>query len=197
MQPSPQTRTSLVVRLHDAQNHQAWEEFLAVYQPLILRLMRHNGLSEEDARDVCQQVLQGVASDVQRWKPDGREASFRRWLFRIARNRMIKFLVQQRKQTAGRGGTSIQRILAAYPARDISSQFQNEYRQQLLWWAADQIRPEFRDATWQAFWRTCVDGQPVTDVARELGTTAGNVYVARSRIVARLRARIQEINDDP
>ena len=67
---------------------------------LILRLMRKNGLQESDARDVSQQVLTAVASDVNTWQPDGAKESFRRWLFQIARNRVIKFLVKKRKREA-------------------------------------------------------------------------------------------------
>lgn len=77
-QQSPATRISLVTRLIDAADHQAWTEFTAIYEPLILRLLRREGLQETDARDVCQQVLAAVAKDIDGWRPDGRERSFRR-----------------------------------------------------------------------------------------------------------------------
>jgi RNA polymerase sigma-70 factor (ECF subfamily) len=132
------------------------------------------------------------------WKDDGRKASFRRWLFRIARNRVLKFLVQARSGTRGAGGTDAQIRLEGQPDSrgSLSAEFEIEYRQELLVWAAEEIRVEFHDSTWQAFWRTCVEGQPVGDVAAQLGTSAGNVYVARSRIIARLREKISEVEDD-
>src|SRR5258706_9805557 len=113
MEHSPETRPSLVVRLGNARDGAAWTEFLAVYEPLILRLMRKNGLQESDARDVCQQVLAAVARDVNAWQPDGAKASFRRWLFQIARHRVIKFLVKRRKGEAAAGGTEAQILLEA------------------------------------------------------------------------------------
>jgi RNA polymerase sigma-70 factor (ECF subfamily) len=64
MAPVPDTRPSLIVRLQNAQDEAAWSEFLALYEPLILREMRKNGLQECDARDACQQVLTAVACDV-------------------------------------------------------------------------------------------------------------------------------------
>ena len=82
----------------------AWTEFLEVYEPLILRLLRRHGLQDSDARDVCQQVLMAVAGDVEQWKSDGAKGSFRRWLFQIARNRVIKFLVKERRETLAKGG---------------------------------------------------------------------------------------------
>lgn len=198
MQPSPETRPSLVVRLRNARDEAAWTEFLAVYEPLILRLMRKNGLQESDARDVCQQVLAAVARDIEQWKPDGAKASFRRWLFRIARNLVIKFLVKERRGTQAKGGTDAQLLLEAQPDShaSASAEFDREYRQQLMRCAAEQIRGEFRESTWEAFWRTCIDGRTVVEVAAELGTSAGNVYVARSRIIARLRARVSELQAD-
>ena len=75
------------MRLKNTGNRKAWNEFTAIYEPLILRLLERNGLQEFDAHDVCQQVLAAVAKDIEQWRPDGREQSFRRWLFRIARNR--------------------------------------------------------------------------------------------------------------
>lgn len=200
-QQSSGTRLSLVVRLQDARDHAAWTEFVTIYEPLILRMLRRNRLQESDARDVSQQVLAAVAKDVERWRPDGREASFRRWLFRIAKNRVIKFLDKQRKQrvaAALTGGSNIQRVLDAEPdrAESVSAVFEREYRQQLLRQAADEIRAEFRDSTWQAFWRSSIDERTISEVADELGMSTGNVYVARSRVVARLRTRVSEICGD-
>lgn len=200
-QQSSGTRLSLVVRLKDARDHAAWTEFVAIYEPLILRMLGRNGLQESDAMDVSQQVLAAVAKDVERWRPDGREASFRRWLFRIAKNRVIKFLDKQRKPgvaAAITGGSNIQRALDAEPdrAESLSAVFEREYRQQLLRQAADEIRAEFRDSTWLAFWQSSIDGRAISEVADELGMSTGNVYVARSRVVARLRTRVSEICGD-
>ncbi|MBW3596612.1 MAG: sigma-70 family RNA polymerase sigma factor [Planctomycetes bacterium] len=198
MELSPKTRPSLIARLKNAQDHEAWSEFLAIYEPLILCLMRRHGFQECDARDACQQVLAAVARDVEKWRPDGAEASFRRWLFRIARNRAVKLLVQQRKRIRGRGGTSAQVALENQPGRSesLSAEFAREHRRQVLLWAAEQIRGEYRESTWQAFWRTCIVGRPIPDVAAELGVSVGNVYVARSRIIARLREKVQGIEEE-
>lgn len=196
-QQSPKTRLSLVVRLKNAQDHEAWDEFTGIYEPLVMRLLQRKGLQECDARDVCQQVLAAVAKDIEQWRPDGRERSFRRWLFRIARNRVIKFLVKDRKRPRGIGGSDAQVALEQQQddRESISEMFEHEYRQQLLLWAAEQIRAEFRDSTWDAFWRSYVEGEAIADVAKQLGTSVGSVYVARSRIVARLQSKVQEILD--
>lgn len=198
MSPTPETRASLVVRLRSARDEGAWAEFLDVYEPLILRLLRKHGLQDSDSRDVCQQVLAAVAHDIEQWRPDGARESFRRWLFQIARNRVIKFLVKERRGGSAKGGTDAQLVLEGLPDdhASLSAEFEREYRQQLLLCAAEQIRGEFRESTWQAFWKTCIDGRSASEVADKLGTSVGNVYVARSRIVARLRDKVVELERD-
>ncbi|MEX2118832.1 MAG: sigma-70 family RNA polymerase sigma factor [Pirellulales bacterium] len=195
MPEPPETRPSLVLRLTNARDDEAWTEFVAIYEPLIIRLMHNHGLQESDARDVCQQVFEALARDIEQWKPDGAKASFRRWLFQIARNRVIKFLDRQRRRPQAAGGTDAQLLLQAQtdPRASASAEFEHEYRRQLLLRAMERIRGEFRESTWQAFWQTCVAGRPIAEVADQLGTTAGNVYVARSRIVARLRDQVSQI----
>src|SRR5262249_26689896 len=132
---------------------------------------------------------------VEQWKPDNKPASFRRWLFRIARNRVIKFLTKERARIAGEGGQDAHRRLESFADQQesLSKEFEREYRQQTLLVAGEEIRREFRETTWQAFWLTCIEGRPVPEVAAELKTTTGNVYVARSRIMARLREKVQEL----
>lgn len=190
-----ETRPSLVLRLKNARDEEAWREFLSLYQPLLLRLLGSLGVKEADALDVCQQVLAAVAKDVEQWTSDGKPGSFRRWLFQIVRNRAIKFLVAERKRISAAGGSSGVRRLEAQPDRaaSLSDVFEREYRQQLLLLAAEQIRGEFHENTWLAFWKTRVEGQPVADVAKELGMSPGNIYVARSRIIARLGEKVHKL----
>jgi len=195
MASSPETRPSLLVRLRTARDEAAWAEFLLVYEPLVLGLLRKQGLQDSDARDVCQQVLAAVVRDIEQWKPDGAAASFRRWLFRITRNRVAKFLGRTKLGTIAIGGTDAQDLLAAQPDahESLESDIEQDYRQHLLLCATVQIRPEFRESTWQAFWQTCIEGRAIGDVAAELGMSVGSIYVARSRIMGQLRARVAEM----
>jgi DNA-directed RNA polymerase specialized sigma24 family protein len=106
-------------------------------------------MQDSDARDVSQEVLTAVARDVAQWRPDGAKASFRRWLFQIARYRAIKFLVKRRRGVAAKGGTDAQILLEAQGDfdADASAEFDREYRRQMLLCAAEQIRGEFREST--------------------------------------------------
>jgi RNA polymerase sigma-70 factor (ECF subfamily) len=197
MDKPPATRHSLIVKLRDPADSDAWGEFVALYEPLIYRLARRKGLQDADARDVCQEVFRAVAQAIGRWDLDPAQGSFRGWLARIARNLLVNFLTRRPYRLRGSGSTSIQDLLEAQPAEDPSATawFEAEYRRRLFQWAADAVRGEFAPTTWQAFWRTAVEGRPPADVAAELGLSVGAVYIARSRILARLRRRIEEHSD--
>jgi RNA polymerase sigma factor (sigma-70 family) len=194
----PETRASLMLRLRDPKDQQAWAQFITMYEPLVLRMLRQRGFQEADARDVTQQVVVAVTQAVDDWRPDGREASFRRWLFAIARKLALKF-IQRGARTRGPsrrgvGGSDMLNILKALPEPDHRSivAFDEEYRNEIFDRAAERARGEFRESTWQAFWRTCVLNEPITDVADSLGMTAGSVYVARSRVISRLRQIVEQ-----
>ncbi len=197
MDDAPATQYSLIVKLRDPADAQAWREFLAIYEPLVYRLARAKGLQDADARDVCQDVFRAVARSVDRWEPDPARGSFRGWLFTIARNFTISFLIRRDRHPRGSGDSDIQMMLQELPANDPSAtaEFDAAYQKRLFRWAAEQVRDEFTATTWQAFWQTGVDNRAIPEVAKELGISAGAVYVARSRVLARLRKRIELLGD--
>jgi RNA polymerase sigma-70 factor (ECF subfamily) len=198
MAEPPATRYSLILRLRDPGDVAAWHEFVTLYEPLILRLAARKGLQDADAQDLCQEVFTAVARAIERWDPDPARGTFRGWLARIARNLLVNFLTRHTHEPRGSGGTSVQELLDAVPSADPSATalFEAEYRRRVFRWAADQVRGEFTPSTWQAFWRTAVEGRRPGAVAAELHLSTGAVYIARSRVLARLRQRIEELADE-
>ena len=196
MQETPETRASLLVRIRDPSDGRAWTEFVQIYEPLVYRIARKQGFQDADARDLTQQVLLAVAERVEQWDPDRSKGSFRGWLFRVSRNLMVNLMINRRRHPPGTGNTdfmlSLDNQLA--PPGPESELFETEYRRQLFRWTAEQIRGEFRETTWHAFWQTCVDGSDIKAVAKRLGMSAGAVYVARSRVLARLRQKIEQMD---
>jgi RNA polymerase sigma-70 factor (ECF subfamily) len=194
----PTTRPSLVLRLRDVADGQAWAEFVEIYEPLVYHLARAKGLQDADAHDLCQEVFRAVASAIERFDPDPAKGRFRAWLFRIARNLLVNFLAAQGRQPQGSGRTSIQELLEAQPGDDTDAEreFAAEFKRRAFHWAVDQVKHEFTDSTWQAFWKTGVENQRIADVAMELGLSEGAVYVARSRVLARLRERVEGLTGD-
>ena len=195
MDDFPDTRRSLLVRLRTDRDDAAWAEFIAIYDPLVYRLARRRGFQDADARDLCQDVLRAVAGAIDRWDPDPARGSFRGWLFRIARNLMLNYLVAQRKHPAGTGDSDLHRMLEAHLTVDPEDSvlFDTEYKRIVFQRAADSIRHEFSETTWQAFWLTGVESVDTKAVAQRLSLTPGAVYIARSRVLSRLKERVREI----
>jgi RNA polymerase sigma factor (sigma-70 family) len=195
---APATRYSLIVKLRDPADAGAWREFVAIYQPLVYRLARREGLQDADAHDLCQEVFRTVARAIERYELDPARGSFRGWLSRITRNLLINVLTRRPYRLRGSGSTSVQELLEAQPADDPSAAavFETEYRRQVFRWAAEEVQREFAPSTWRAFWLTAVEGRAPADAAAELGLSVGAVYIARSRVLARLRARVQRLGDE-
>ena len=189
----PETRDSLLVRLADAADEAAWREFLEIYRPLIYRLACRQGLQDADAEDVTQQALLAVAGAIGRWRKGEFDGSFRSWLSCITRNLMTNFVARSRWR--GVGGTSFAEMLREQPADDEPSRLlvQQEYQAELFRWAAGRVRGEFHASTWDAFWRTTVEGESIAAVAEALSLSVGNVYAARSRIMARIKQKVRQI----
>ena len=198
MQETPETRASLLVRMRDRRDGRAWAEFVQIYEPVVYRLARGQGLQDADARDLTQQVLIAVAARVERWDPDRSKGSFRGWLFRVARNLIVNLMINRRRHPPGTGDSDVQRLLdeKPAPASEESALFDVEYRRQLFRWAAEQVRGEFRETTWDAFWRTCVDGCQIKQAAQQLELSVGAVYIARSRVLARLREKVEQVEKE-
>jgi RNA polymerase sigma-70 factor (ECF subfamily) len=191
------TRPSLLIRVRDPRDAEAWAQFVGLYGPLIYRFARKRRLQDADAADLTQTVLQAVAGGVRRLDYDPRRGSFRGWLFQVVRRQLGKVLARERRAPRGGGGEGPRRALEEQPGRDDDQAlWDREYERRLFLWAAEQVRGAFEEATWQAFWRTAVEGKSPRETAESLGMTVGAVYTAKSRVLDRLRKAIQDVQDD-
>jgi RNA polymerase sigma factor (sigma-70 family) len=193
---TPTTRASLLLRLCDSDDHEAWVEFVTLYEPAIYRSFRRHGLQDADARDVMQELLLAISGSIDRWDPRRQRGSFRGWLRRVARNLVIDWLRQPARRAVP-AGAELESLLDALPAAGADSvEFDREVRRAVFNRAGQRVRGEVQQATWEAFWQTAVLGKPAADVAAGLGMTVGAVHVARCRVLARVRAAIAEMENE-
>jgi RNA polymerase sigma-70 factor (ECF subfamily) len=197
MEEAPATRASLLVRIRDGHDHEAWTQFVRLYAPLVFGFARKRGLQDADAADVMQDVFRSVALAADRLEYDPKRGTFRGWLYTVTRNKVYTFLNRGKRQPRGSGDSSAQERLEEQAAPDDSSDlWDREYERRQFAWAAEQVRGEFQEATWNAFWQTAVEGKNAKEVGQRLGMSPGAVYVAKSRVLARLREKVQEIQED-
>ena len=191
----PTTRPSLLVRIRSRDDQDAWGEFVEIYAPLIHSYARRRGLQEADAANLTQDVLGSVMKNAERFEYDPSRGRFRSWLLTVTRNRVNDFFSGLKRQTRGSGDTVVRSVLEQEPGRD-EEDWNEDYRHRLFHWVAEKIRAEFQETTWQAFWKTAVEGQSGQQVAEDLAISVGAVYIAKSRVLSRLKVRVREVDDD-
>jgi RNA polymerase sigma-70 factor (ECF subfamily) len=192
----PPTRPSLLVRLRDPHDGAAWGEFVDLYGPLVCSYGRKQGLQDADAADLTQEVLRAVAGAVGRLEYDPRHGASRNWLFTVVRRKLSSSRAAQQNRVRGSGDTRTHRLLEQCPAPEhFEAHWEAQWQRRLFEWACEQAGQDFSEATWQAFWRTAVDGQPARQVAADLGLTLTAAYHARCRVLARLKELVQSAQD--
>ncbi len=189
------TRASLLIRLGNPRDRAAWQQFVELYGSLVYGFARRRGLQDADAADLTQEVFAAVAQTVGRFRYDARKGSFRGWLYGVTRHKIARFLQAARRQPIGTGDEDAQDLLNEQPSAepDLEAVWEQDFQQQLFRLAASQIQDSFTPTTWQAFWRTAVEGESPASVAQALGMSVGATYVARSRVLARLTEQIQQM----
>jgi len=197
MNSSPETRASLLIRVRDPADQAAWHEFVEIYRPVILRLARQKGMQQADAEDVAQTVLVSLAKTVEQHEHDPRRAKFRTWLGRVAHNAILNALTRG-KPDRGSGDSAVAALLDGHgsPTGPDSDLLRLEHRREVFRWAARQVRREFQQETWDAFWRTAVEGHTVDAVAEQLAKNRGAIYAARSRVMRRIQEKVAEYEQD-
>lgn len=190
--PITETRDSLLIRIRNEQDRDAWSEFVGIYRPLLYRIARQRGLQDADARDVAQRVLLTVTDRIGEWELGQATGSFRKWLNRTTTNAAIDAIRKSCRHAMHNGSVHCHLLKSHSVERDLQQEdIEAEYRRSVFRWAARRIKGEFQDAPWQAFWLTTVGDQTAAAAATQLGQSTGAVYTARSRIMRRLKEVVE------
>jgi RNA polymerase sigma-70 factor, ECF subfamily len=169
----------------------AWDRLARLYGPLVYAWCRRAGLQAADAEDVLQEVFVTVSARVGEFRHGGEGDTFRGWLWAITRYKIGDWLKRRPRQAVGTGGSEALDHLHQMPEPDLP-EAEPVGPSGLHQRALELVRGEFIDATWQAFWGVVVQGRDPADVATELGLSRNAVYIARSRVLRRLREALGE-----
>jgi RNA polymerase sigma-70 factor (ECF subfamily) len=199
MLEAPLTRASLLIRIRDGHDQEAWRQFVQLYAPVVYAFARKRGLQDADAADLMQDVMRSVARSAGRLNYDPSRGTFRGWLYTVARNKVFNFLDRGRHRAdKGSGDSGAHERLEEVPEPEwgLAASWDEEYERNLAGLAMRRVRPEVQPATWDAFWRTAVQGQSAKEAGDALGMAPGAVYVARSRVMARLRDEVRRLQEE-
>jgi RNA polymerase sigma-70 factor (ECF subfamily) len=174
----------------------AWDQLVHLYGPLVFHWCRSWDLQDQDTADICQEVFQAVAVHIGTFRKEKTGDTFRGWLRTITRNKIHDHFRRLGREPGGEGGTDAQARLAELPAPqppEDDSSVKDDAERRLFFRLLDLIRAEFAERTWQAFWRTTVEGQVPKEVAADLGMSPGAVRVAKYRVLHRLREELGDL----
>jgi RNA polymerase sigma-70 factor (ECF subfamily) len=190
----PMTRLTLLARLKNGTDADAWREFVRLYGPVVYGFARKQGLNDSDAAELMQQVLRSVTLNPRTASEESEPGAFHDWLFKLTRDRLKEL------HSAGKHRSPI-----AYdrnsPVDTVSDREKDpvwdmEFQRQFVVKAMDRVKHEFQPSTWQAFWKTAVDKHPAHTVGLEFKMTTGAVCVAKSRVLARLRQEVHRLQTE-
>jgi RNA polymerase sigma-70 factor (ECF subfamily) len=190
------TSASLLDRLAASPSDADWRRLFGLYAPLLEGWLARAGVPAHDRDDLSQEVLLVVVREVAGF---GRRhpGAFRGWLRAVLLNRVRDYFRGRANRAVAAGGSAACERLdeLADPASLLSQLWDREHDEQVAAQAMARARVDFTETTWAAFTRQVLEGRPAGEAAAELGISRNAVLVAKSRVLARIRAEVAGLID--
>jgi RNA polymerase sigma-70 factor (ECF subfamily) len=183
--PMHDTPASLLERLCRQPRDGDWERFVRLFTPLLSRWANRFGVPTTDTEDALQEVFVLLFRRLPLFRRDP-EGSFRAWLWTVFRRELLAHH-QRTGKLPSATAAQLEQLLTPDGVPEAS---EAEFRKALVERALQLVKRDFPDKTWQVFWRLSVEGQSGVQVAKEFGVSPNAVYLARGRVLARLRAEL-------
>jgi RNA polymerase sigma-70 factor (ECF subfamily) len=193
-----QTNTSLILRVRDPHDTTSWQEFVELYEPLLVSYARSRGLHETDARDVVQETFINLLRALPKFELDHRRGRFRTWLWQVTINAISDQMRRRRSQDRAVEGW---RDRAEEKEDDSELEFAAAHRLRVLEFVLPKVRAKTQEKTWHCFEQSILRGRAGAEVAAEVGLPVNTVYVHSSRVLAKVRAlcaeHMEDFDDEP
>ena len=186
------TRHTLLKRVRDIQDAEAWQEFVTIYTPLLYRYARARGLDHDEAEDIAQQTMVDVARKMPEFEYDPRRGRFKGWLKTIVNNNITSALRKQRPRQADTAEFHREQSRE----KSVDDIWEDKWRQEHLAYALTLVEKEVKHETFEAFRLAVIDGRPPSEIAKRLGMSANQVYVAKHRVTHRVKAKVAALTED-
>jgi RNA polymerase sigma-70 factor (ECF subfamily) len=172
----------------------AWDRLDRLYRPFLRGWFLAHGVPPADAEDLAQDVMIAAFRELKAFIHSGQVGAFRAWLRGVCLHRLQGYRRSLKLRGTPEGGTGFQAQLHAVvdPAGDWDREHDRELLRQLL----ANLAGEFEGKTLEAFRRLAFDGLAAPQVAAELGISTAAVYIAKSRVLRRLRTEAAGLIDD-
>jgi RNA polymerase sigma-70 factor, ECF subfamily len=191
-----ETRQSLLFRAQSGEAD-AWKDLTDLYRPLIIGWLNRQGVPAIDLEDLSQDVLLNVVKHLPTFEHSGHRGAFRSWLRTIVCSRASNYWRATGASTQASGGSGATAALQqiADPDSDLNRQWDQEHYRYIIRCLLDLIEAEFEPPTLRAFRRLALEEANGAEVAEELGMSVAAVYVAKSRVLQRIRQEAEGLID--
>lgn len=189
----PSTSISLLKRARDPSDEKAWQRLVHLYSPLLKIWARDQGLSENEAADLTQEILLVLVRELPKFEYDSAKGKFRYWLKTVTENKCREF--HRRKRKLDSKTRSLVEADCSISDPPDQSFWDESYSHLLMTRAMQVMKSEFEEKTWKAAWEFTTSGKSAAEVGKMLGISEAAVYVAKSRVLKRLRIELQDLLD--
>jgi RNA polymerase sigma factor (sigma-70 family) len=193
---SAHTRPSLLLRVRDARDTEAWQSFVDTYAPLVYRYARRRGLQDADAADLAQEVLLETARCLRSFVYQPERGRFRDWLGALTHRKLARFWARRKREAALTSEEPVEEVCDQSAAPPPDAEWTEAFNAQVLQAALERVRPCFEPPTWRAFAGVWLNSRPAPEVADELNVPIEAVYLAKSRVLKRLREEVVLLAED-
>lgn len=183
------TRGSLLIRIKDGRDVEAWEEFHAIYRPLLYKYARARGLGHPDAEDVVQHCMAAIAKHIQGFDYDPQKGRFRSWLRTLVNNRVTNLLRTPKDAQANSRDLRLPQETEESP----DDAFDRLWKQEHYSHCFELVRREVKASTFKAFDCYVIQEWPAERVCQELGMNREQLYAIKWRVTKKLREKMDTL----
>lgn len=184
------TRTSLLHRVRDPHDTDAWAEFYDLYAPLLYRFARSRGLAACDAEEIRDQCLEILTRRMTTFHYERGRGRFKSWLFTIAHGRVVD--LQRLRRPVRLTTDEFKQVPDAVPAPE--DRWDAHWKAEHFRYAMERARACVSGRTWAVF-EHLLEERPVPDICAELGVNRNQVYKARGRVLQAVRDVLTQIGE--